>query len=774
MANKQVKNVTIKVMPNAEKTLVVNWSFSEDNLDHFEYQWFYGVGSGITIPSDIQTTTLKTITWQAPDNAKRCYIKIKPVGTKKAKWTGAWYKTETILLTFMYEPEVPSAPDVTIDNNYLLTASLSITDKNTTHAIFRIVYETTTGWKEYKKTGLLKVSYNEVKYKQTVKPGSNYRVQCRAYNSEFEEYSEWGEFSGDNKTGAGGVPSGSLSVTALSSTSVQLKWSAAAGADEYEVEYVNREYDFDTTSGTNKQSGFTGTTANIYGLTSGQDYYFRVRGKANNVASGSDGYGGWSNIAHIVLGKKPTSPTTWSNTTVAMINESLVLYWIHNSSDGSKQRAAQIELTVNGSTSIITPSVEVPGEEDVEKTYSYTISSGTYGDGVIITWRVRTKGILDEYSDWSVLRTIKIYASPTIRLSINGLISSDNGYTLSTYPFSVDVSVGPSSQKALGYQVEIISLSQYTLFDQSGLIKRIRENDIVMSDYISASGNSQTLTITPESAILENTMVYRFKVTVAMDSGLSAEDYFDFEVSYVEVDDYNLEAYIVVDTDTATCQIKPGCYRTSDGSVYPNVHLSVIRREYDGSLTKIIGGLNNEDQAYIIDPHPALDYARYRIVAVFMDTGQIDFFDPSDEYIGIKDIIINWDEMREGFPVDSNDEYLIDPRWVGGMIRLPYNIDIDDTMKPDVELVDYIGREHSVAYYGTKKSHDSKWSVTVAKTDEDTIRILRTIGAWRDNVYVREPSGTGYWATIEVNISQKHNEPGVPVSLNITRVEGGI
>ena len=148
MANKQVKNVIIKVMPNAENTLIVNWSFSEDNLDHFEYQWFYGVGAGIPVPLPIETTKLKTITWVAPDNAKRCHLKIRPVGTKKAKWTGEWYKTESILLTFMYEPEVPSAPDVTIDNNYLLTASLSVTDKNTTHAIFRIVDETKTGGKE--------------------------------------------------------------------------------------------------------------------------------------------------------------------------------------------------------------------------------------------------------------------------------------------------------------------------------------------------------------------------------------------------------------------------------------------------------------------------------------------------------------------------------------------------------------------------------------------------------------------------------------------------
>ena len=38
--------------------------------------------------------------------------------------------------------------------------------------------------------------------------------------------------------------------------------------------------------------------------------------------------------------------------------------------------------------------------------------------------------------------------------------------------------------------------------------------------------------------------------------------------------------------------------------------------------------------------------------------------------------------------------------------------------------------------------------------------------------YVREPSGTGYWANVQVNWSQTHNEPAIPVSINVTRVEG--
>ena len=40
------------------------------------------------------------------------------------------------------------------------------------------------------------------------------------------------------------------------------------------------------------------------------------------------------------------------------------------------------------------------------------------------------------------------------------------------------------------------------------------------------------------------------------------------------------------------------------------------------------------------------------------------------------------------------------------------------------------------------------------------------------DVYVRQPSGSGYWASIKVSFSQTHCEVTIPVTLDITRVEG--
>jgi len=41
-------------------------------------------------------------------------------------------------------------------------------------------------------------------------------------------------------------------------------------------------------------------------------------------------------------------------------------------------------------------------------------------------------------------------------------------------------------------------------------------------------------------------------------------------------------------------------------------------------------------------------------------------------------------------------------------------------------------------------------------------------------VYVRESSGSGYWAHVNVSVSKKHQNGVVPVTIKVTRVEGGI
>ena len=108
------------------------------------------------------------------------------------------------------------------------------------------------------------------------------------------------------------------------------------------------------------------------------------------------------------------------------------------------------------------------------------------------------------------------------------------------------------------------------------------------------------------------------------------------------------------------------------------------------------------------------------------------------------------------------------------MLKLPYNIDVAEANNIDVALIEYIGRSHPVSYYGTQLGCTSTWNVDIPKSDTETLYALRRLAIWAGDVYVREPSGSGYWASISVSMSQKHCELTIPVTFSITRVEGGM
>lgn len=204
-----------------------------------------------------------------------------------------------------------------------------------------------------------------------------------------------------------------------------------------------------------------------------------------------------------------------------------------------------------------------------------------------------------------------------------------------------------------------------------------------------------------------------------------------------------------------------------------NIKLSVYRREFDGSFTEIETGIDNLANTAVTDPHPALDYARYRIVAVDQRTGAIGYYDPPGHPVGCKAIILQWDEAWTDFNTTNEDDKKR-PLWSGSLLEFRYNVDVDNQHKKEVSMVSYIGRSHPVSYYGTHLGETSKWTASIDKADVETIYALRRLSKWMGNVYVREPSGVGYWATLSVTFPITHLARTIQVSFDITRVEGGV
>lgn len=740
---------------NTDRTMYVTWSWDKDGTDGYQVMWHYDTGDGVWfIGSDSNVSATQSL-YTAPQNAKRVKVKVKAIPQKTDNGTTPWTSTWSTEKEYTFEEKpvdgTPSAPSVTIEN-YKLTAELSNLPDEVEYVEFEVVRDDATVFSYGKAT----VSTNAASYSCNIEIGSVYKVRCRSMGENV--VSEWSPYSSNVET----VPDAPARITtcrATSNTSVYLEWSEVSIVKTFDIEYTTNTRYFD---GSNQTTLVTDIEFNHYeigGLESGVEYYFRVRA-INNA-----GRSAWSEIESAVVGSKPSIPTTWSSTTTAVVGEPLILYWVHNTVDGSWESFAELELYIDG----VKETRTIRSGSLMGKTNSVTIDTSVYLEGTVIQWRVRTAGITSEYGDWSIQRTVDIYAPPTLQLNL--IDKEDNLIeVLESFPLYVSALAGPATQLPTGYHVTVTSNDIYESVDNLGNVKTINKGESIYSKYFDVS-DPLMIELSAHNIDLENNINYTVTVMVVMNSGLTTSSSRDFKVAWTDIR-YDPNAEIGFDKESLVTYIRPYC-EDGRGNLVEDVMLSVYRREFDGSFTELITGLNNTSRTFITDPHPALDYARYRIVAVTKSTGAISYYDMPGYPIGEKSIVIQWDEDWNSFKLLSEDP-LEQPPWVGSMVKLPYNVDISDQQKPDVSFVKYIGRQHPVAYYGTHLGTSSTWKTEIDKNDTDTLYALRRLSIWMGNVYAREPSGSGYWANVNVSFGKTHQELTIPVTIEVTRVEGGI
>lgn len=755
-----------------DRTIYATWTWTKDNTDHYEYLWQYGTGDDVAFIGSEGTSKYKQSLYTMPENARKCTFKVRPIsktyksGDKDVHyWTASWSTVESFTI-YQLPPDTPPVPTVTIED-YVLTATLENLTSDASNVEFQVVrdngrsvYKSAKVWVPTFETDEGTERVDDVSYAFKIEAGSEYKVRARAIRGDL--VSEWSAYSDD----VGTMPSPPDEITslyALTESSVYISWPAVKTAESYAVEYTTDRRMFDSSS--DVQSTTVESVvhhADITGLTSGEEWFFRVR------AINAQGESPWTEIKSVKIGTAPAVPTTYSSTTTAITGEDVTLYWMHNTEDGSSQTYARLEITIGGKTTthVIENSTD---EDEKDKVSSYAIKTSGYTEGTKILWRVQTRGILADYSDWSIQRTIDIYAPPTMELTVRDA-DGNSINELKTLPFFIVSIPGPKTQKPIGYQVSLISNDVYETVDNVGRPVTVNKGEEVYTRYFSKTTNL-TFRVLASHVSLENNVTYTVKVIAYMNSGLSAEETRQFKVAWSE-DEYWPNAEIAYDKNTYTTLIRP--YVTDEaGKKVSGTKLSVYRREFNGDFTEIATNVSNWTNSFVTDPHPALDYARYRIIATEQDTGKITYYDMPGYPIQEKAIIIQWDEEWTEFDVSEKDEP-VQPAWTGSLLRLPYNVDVSNSHSPDVSNVEYIGRKHPVSYYGTQLGETASWSVAIDKKDVDTLYAIRRLAAWMGNVYVREPSGSGYWANITVSFSQKHLELTIPVTFDITRVEGGM
>lgn len=774
--------------------------------------------------SSDRKTALYNINYSPPSDAVGVCAKVTVVGktykydkkvTKNKKTTyketSATYKGSTKTSQWFWinanKTVVPSAPTASLNAVDNLQLDYEITDDNlkNTHIRFQVFEDDT---HEYHTSGILpKGNLKTTKESYRLNPGHRYKVRCQGYSSTYDAYSDWSGYSSEVTTYPTAPTGVKAAVVGADGTDVRVSWNSSGIATSYEIAYTDDPSLFGQSDGvstvTTSDASTSYTFANNATLTLGKTWYFKVRAKNSGGESPYSTY-----HAAVTIGKKPSAPTTWSSVTKVSAGENPTLYWVHNATDGSSQTWAQIMITVNGLSKTLTwQNTRVGDERDA--TVELELDTSSYSSGSKIYWKVRTKGAMtaDQYwSDWSEERVIDVYPKPTLSIGIAG----NNATNITEFPVIIDYIAGPETQVPVTFHIQIFAKENYWYNTYDDTRVMVFAGDEVFSQIIDSKKKSGSFEVYATDIHLENAVNYTIKCTVYMESGLSVSYSVDRLISMSSTNLSPQAIMTSIDPETMSLEICPYCEDTdkeipegaddeeisdedSDDAEFQNpqvyelaemVSLDVYRINYDGTFTKINkNAIRNTRTTWVHDPHPPLNEVQYRIVATSEITGASVYNDTDPEPVGTAlapepvPIIIQWGEQWTDteYPDESYagaSDMDNNPTYLGNLLKLPYNIDISDSNDKDVTCIKYVGRQNPVSYYGTQLGVVSTWKTDVPKTDMDTLSMLRRLSIYMGDCYVREPSGSGYWANVAVAFEQTHDKLVIPVTLTLTKVEG--
>ena len=785
-----------KLQAGSERTMEAIWAYSYSN--HFWYRWEQWDSNGHLWIKDQNTNYdashsnyASVFTLDSTEGWNVCRFSVRPVDNDgnplaNTDWTYLEYD-------FRNNPPLqPPSPNFEIDSNNKLTVTLENIDPNINGTNIEIAIYQDDTVKYLSPIVPINFETLTISYTCDVDPGHTYRVRCRAIRGNI--YGGWTDFTSNQKS----TPVAPDEITTLESKviveqgartyGIYIEWSPVDTADSYKIEYTTNPEYFDSGSGVTSVTvdKSSGEHTLLTDIELGHEYFFRV------CAVNEKGQSKWTAIRSTNIGTRPAAPTTWTTITSVIIGNSVNLYWTHNSTDGSVETVARLHMEAKDTTdpSSVPMVIEkiihhqIVENEANNRTSSYTIDSTDpewtfLQQGFKIKWKVQTAGVTSEYSEYSTEREINFYAQPTVTLDLKN--NADESIDeVSSFPFYLSVLATPPAQTPISYYIEVVANEGYITLDNTGNQKVINAGDIIYAKTYDPTSNAWRflLEFTPGNIDLQSGISYTINCTVAMNSGLNGSNSKTFSAFFDEKY-YDVRAIVNLNTETYEATINPLCYEFSniEGEIIEELVtdclMSVYRINYDGSFTEIARDINNQEGLYITDPHPTLDYARYRIVAKESETGAMSYADIEPVKFGEFAIIIQWAEKWVNFD-ESGEDAAVEKPWSGSLLRLPYNITISDNNSIDKSLVEYVGRSHPVSYYGTQLGESSTWTTAIPKDDKETLYAIRRLSKWTGDVYVREPSGTGYWANISVNYNINYDSLIIPVSMNVTRVEGGI
>ena len=784
----KVGNLSVGLVTGTDRTCYAQWTHTKaSDTESYKYDWeyqtkhngkWYPGSNGTVSVSDAKISGTKYYrhTYNAPNEAiqARCSITPVPEKTKVNKKNVNKYTPKTAgPASHDFRTDKLPTPTISISMSGN-TASVEVTCNDEDCNYMNVTASEKSGskytvvqkWYDKKCDGRGTIT-------KSIPAGKTlyFRAYCASTKKE-KGKSSWSSYS--SAKGYPAKPTG-ISAKATGSDSASVAWSAAAGATTYKAQYVADSKDFFNANPgeVHTQDDITGTSYTPTGLESGHTYYFRVCG-VNDTGDGA-----WSSIVSTVLATKPDPPTTYETEPSYTVDEVAYFRWTHNSEDKSVQTRFQLRWAFyRPGTS--TPVVEIEDESSDDSWMGRHLGTVDYRatpDGTELRWMVRTKGAHSDWSDWSVERSLMIYTQPELTVSLTDAEgnSVDDENPLTAFPLDVSMDASGGGGTVVAYHVTIVAAEAISWYDEYGTENFIAPGDVAFSaDYLT-SDDPYTARISSGESRLYDGGMYIAVADVAMASGLraTAPEYtfaVDFDATVPEP-----TALVEFDDDSLTASIIPECFALDEydeetDQYQEGVTLSVLRIDQDGTLTMLRSGITNDGTETVVDPHATFGECWYHIVATDTATGITNFADVMGESVH-DTCVIQWDDnFNEAISPDDDGER--DWTYSGMRIDGLYNLMFSENGEVEAEDVSYIGRAHPVSYYGTQKGYKASYQIDFPKNDSRTLQLARRLQGHLDDIYVREPSGTGFWAhATTVSIDRNYDTAAITLRVDAVRVD---
>lgn len=364
--------------------------------------------------------------------------------------------------------------------------------------------------------------------------------------------------------------------------------------------------------------------------------------------------------------------------------------------------------------------------------------------------------------------------------SIEQWLAYEPGSTITRLPLLVSLTAsGTDNQTPIAWSMELMPSETFVYTGVDGNDAVALSSSPIFSASVDASDGEmfdpvdQRFLITAADGAFVSGQTYYITGRVTTDAGLTSEndtEYFTVEWDY-DMPDPTITG--IFNEDDYTVTLFYGCF-DAEGAPVPDVTLDIYRINYDSTLTLIGDNLPNAQvvndevlTSSIIDLYPSFTSARYRIVANELNTDQTTAYDSEEIPTPVYGIFIQWDAQSPNWDADLDSAV-----YSGEQVFLRWDLDITEDAEPDRELVEYIGRENPVAYFGTQLGVTGSWTSNLVKWEQqEEIAQLRKLQRWQGTCYVRETSGAGYRAVVSVSFGRSIDSLKVPVTLEITKVE---